>query len=769
MNIYVYPTGNDNIGNGSLEKPFCSLERAVTEIESLRKSNRNDIIEVYVNQGNYSLSQPLMINEKHNNTKIIAVGNVELKGTITLDNIVWHNYALNDKIKVAQIDRGLDIDGFYVNSEHQIMARYPNYTEGVVPLGGATSEENIKERIKNYKSVEGGYIRAIHSYGWGGNSYIITGRDEALPLGLSLKWVGDNNRGSEYNKEMLVIENIFEELDAPNEWYYDKKSGELFYYPAVDINLNNATFEVAVNSDIIKINGAENVTFDGFSFAKTSRTMFTVEKPDKQYVPLLRGDWAVVRSGAVLIENSKNINIINSEFKEIYGNAIFISGKNLGHRIDNNEFHNIGASCVQVVGLDSSVYEPSFWERKEEGFEETHTIHKTTVEMPDKVGPKTDEFPIDIVISNNHMHKMGIYEKQSCGVNISMSKNVQILNNTIHNSARSCININDGTFGGHIIANNDIFDSQRETTDHGPFNSWGRDRFWSVPQFDCTGLFGKEKKSFALLDVVETIKIHNNRFHHDSILSHSWGIDLDDGSSNYEIYNNLCLGIGVKLREGFKRRVYNNIIVGGQFQIHCTYEGADDQIESNIIINSNPWGFAGQAGGSEKRLKDGKYRINNNWYYNNGEEIEMPDFWEQNGYDENCIINENPQFKDVNENDYTVTNTAVIENVKFCNFNMSAFGKPNCKYKSPIFIQKKNKTTEDLNETLWNGAIISNINHAIMSATATNGTNGVYFKEVPENCLAYELGYRTNKVIKEINGKDIANVEDFIAFYKINN
>ena len=29
-----------------------------------------------------------------------------------------------------------------------------------------------------------------------------------------------------------------------------------------------------------------------------------------------------------------------------------------------------------------------------------------------------------------------------------------------------------------------------------------------------------------------------------------WGIDLDDGSSNYVVKNNLCIGVGVKLREG---------------------------------------------------------------------------------------------------------------------------------------------------------------------------------------------------------------------------
>ena len=42
---------------------------------------------------------------------------------------------------------------------------------------------------------------------------------------------------------------------------------------------------------------------------------------------------------------------------------------------------------------------------------------------------------------------------------------------------------------------------------------------------------------------------------------HGWDIDLDDGSSNFHIVENLCLCGGIKLREGFLRVVENNIMV----------------------------------------------------------------------------------------------------------------------------------------------------------------------------------------------------------------
>ena len=43
---------------------------------------------------------------------------------------------------------------------------------------------------------------------------------------------------------------------------------------------------------------------------------------------------------------------------------------------------------------------------------------------------------------------------------------------------RAGINISEGTWGGHLLEHNDVFDTVLETGDHGSFNSWGRDRFW---------------------------------------------------------------------------------------------------------------------------------------------------------------------------------------------------------------------------------------------------------------------------------------------------
>ena len=65
----------------------------------------------------------------------------------------------------------------------------------------------------------------------------------------------------------------------------------------------------------------------------------------------------------------------------------------------------------------------------------------------------------------------------------------------------------------------------------------------------------------AFVDAMESVIVRNNFFNEKS----GWGLDLDDGATNYEIYNNISVGgVSMKLREGAYRKVYNNILVPGQ-------------------------------------------------------------------------------------------------------------------------------------------------------------------------------------------------------------
>lgn len=117
------------------------------------------------------------------------------------------------------------------------------------------------------------------------------------------------------------------------------------------------------------------------------------------------------------------------------------------------------------------------------------------------------------------------------------------------------------------------------TGDHGSSNSWGRDRFWH-PNRGALDQITSQHPELILLDAVEPTIIRNSRWRCD----HGWDIDLDDGSSNYEVYNNLCLAGGIKLREGFHRHVHNNIILTDSIHPHVWFNDSHDTIEHNIVM-----------------------------------------------------------------------------------------------------------------------------------------------------------------------------------------
>ena len=167
------------------------------------------------------------------------------------------------------------------------------------------------------------------------------------------------------------------------------------------------------------------------------------------------------------------------------------------------------------------------------------------------------------------------------GVQIQVARGINVRHNTIYRVPRAAINIGDGSFGGHVIEYNDAFATVLETSDHGAFNSWGRDRFWH-PSYEKMSLMVAEHPELVLLDALFTTYIRYNRFRCD----HGWDIDLDDGSSNYHIYGNVCLRGGIKLREGFNRIVENNILINNTLHPHLWFQNCGDIIRRNVFTQA---------------------------------------------------------------------------------------------------------------------------------------------------------------------------------------
>lgn len=760
--ITVSPEGSDTADG--IKLPVRTPARA---LEAARETGAKHI---RLERGEYILDKPLRLDVRDSGLTIDG-GGALLTPAKPLRELSWERWERDGRVLRAKVDVNGRIDMLYSRGVPLTLARYPNYEEGKLPLGGAAGAAELRERSARWAHPETGYIRALHQNGWGGNSYFIRGRlggyagtagagtagagtehdaeydIESEQLGLSLRWIGDNNRGRGFSANALVAEGILEELDAPGEWFHDDKSGCLYVYPPEGDDLS----ELYAASDwrVIDIRGdsaespARDITIRALRIAYTARSMFSGEN----YLPLLRGDWRVQTTGAVRLENTLRCAIEDCDFCEIGGTAVFMYGKNALDAVRGCSMWSLGASGIQVAGKHSAVRQPSYWENAL-GL----PVHATSVDEPDLSGPADDNYPRDIEISRCRIEEIGIFEKQSSGVNISAAARVRIRECTIYGSARSCVNINDGCFGGHELCYCDIGGAQRETTDHGPFNSWGRDRFWSVPRFNASGENGGvirnyNSRDIAMLDCVEMTRIHHNRFTHDPSRGHSWGIDLDDGSSNYDIYDNIVIGTGIKLREGFGRRVRNNVVVGGSIEIHVPYEGARDRIWCNVICSERPWGFAAV---DEARLRATDDYIDRNVYVG----CAVPELLTRCGCERASLKLDGGD--DVRgalmRGDF-----AAAEGL--CGTGFVPFALDSCGCGGGIAEPRAAAVgaSVDGDETLeWLGATVSRVDDSAMSAAAVGDKSGLLLRDVPEESEAYRLGLRRFDIVTERGGTPLA-------------
>ena len=178
---------------------------------------------------------------------------------------------------------------------------------------------------------------------------------------------------------------------------------------------------------------------------------------------------------------------------------------------------------------------------------------------------------------------------------------IRISHNHIYNTPRAGINVNNGRYGGHLFEFNDVHDTVRETSDHGPFNSYGRDPYWcqhvchpdSVPE-GYPRCPGDRHHSFGTLEEItkyarETTVLRNNRFSATRLGGNprpglQFGIDMDDGSANYEVYGNLCVDLGIKTKEGSFIKCHDNIIINGEIRLGNANRDNHVVVENNLDL-----------------------------------------------------------------------------------------------------------------------------------------------------------------------------------------
>jgi hypothetical protein len=732
---YVSTLKGSDSNSGSEQSPFRTIARA----QDAARRIRGEAV-ILLREGIYRLERPLVFTSLDGNAgkrltvrpfgdeKVILTGGAELTG---LEWTPYKNGILQTKIK------GLPaMDMLLVNGEIRHLARYPNFDPDAIRFNGTSADATAPKRVKRWKNPAGGYLHAMHRSDWGDFHYRITGKDKKGNLEMEGGW--QNNRQSGLHKENRMVENIFEELDAPGEWFYAAAAATLYYYPLPGEDVTKVSFESPQIKHLIEMRGSEsnpvcNVTVEGLDLTQTLRTFM------EKYEPLLRSDWTIYRGAAVFFEGAEHCALKNCNLYNLGGNAVFFSNYNRDCEISGSHLTRIGASAVCFVGNPDAVRSPSFEYRQ---FVPSAEIDRTK-------GPRNNNYPADCRVHDNLIHGIGLFEKQITGVELSMCRAITVSHNTIYGTPRAGINISEGTWGGHILEYNDVFNTVRETGDHGSFNSWGRDRFWYPVRETLDSLLTTDHRELVLADAIETTVIRHNRFRCDR----GWDIDLDDGSSNYHIYNNLCLNGGLKLREGFYRVVENNILINNTFYRHVWFKDNGNVFTRNIVML--PY----------EKTPDNKSL---------GALIDCNIFTDSVSYrtaleygtDTHSIVSK-VNFIDPAAGDFRIADSSPeVFRMGFQNFEMNRFGVMSGRLKSlaetpempaPLFAADK-ISSEVLT---WESAQIKNLNTpGERSATGMDSERGVYVISVGAYGNELRDYLKSNDVILGFAGKPVNSLDD---------
>lgn len=757
MDIYVSPVATGP-ANGSLEHPYPSILEAQL---AARTKLGKELVNIWLLDGSYYLDQPLTFSHEDGGTKQHPVyyralneGKAIVSGGRRLE-VQWSPY--EEGIFVCDLPDGLVIDQLFINERRQEMARFPNSREGKNVFDCWTLSHSAeanpsqdplsKDRIASWSDPSGAYLHAMHRALWGGMHYQVKGKKGDGSLDLEGGW--QNNRPDKMHKLYRFIEHVFEELDAPGEWYFDQEQAKLYYHPWPGTDIQEAKVEIVSLRHLIEFNGSQSeavkhLHLEGLILKHTARVFMENKEP------LLRSDWTTYRGGAVFFNGAENCSVTRCEFDQVGGNSIFVNNYNRHISINTCYIHESGANGIAFVGDPATVRNPIF----RYGPQDYQDLDLTP-------GPKGDNYPSNCLVYDCLITKTGRTEKQTAPIQISMSHRITVAHCSIYDVPRAGINISEGTFGGHIIEYCDVFNTVLETGDHGSFNSWGRDRFWD-PDIPTMNREVAENPDLPYLDMLEPNIIRNSRWRCD----HGWAIDLDDGSSWYRIYNNLLLAGGLKLREGYHRDVSNNIVVNDGLHPHVWPSKNGDVIRGNIFSGSHR--AIAMNRGMEDDEKWGK-QIDYNLFTSSEQDRLL---YALNFCDLNSLVGD-PAFRDPDSGDYTVGPHSPARELGFVNFDMTLFGvvSPRLKsiVKTPIFPKvniapdTSGISLDPVKLVVWKDAQVSEPRGMALSAYGVSLTaTGIAMYHVPEFSEAWGLGFRSADFITHVNGKEVDSIEEFV-------
>ena len=443
-----------------------------------------------------------------------------------------------------------------------------------------------------------------------------------------------------------IVENVFEGLDEPGEWYLNRKTGVLYVIPRLGDDLRNAEVIapaapafIHFRGDAIRRQYVEHITFAGIAFEYTNWQLPLGNSNDRQ------GSASV--PAAITLTGTRHCGFARCGVMRI-GTFAFEIGKGCrDNHFTHNEIGYLGAGGFRVNG----------------GTEKDPPLERTGYN----------------VISDNVLHLYGQEYPSAVGVLLMHTNGNHVAHNDIHH----------GWYTGVSIGWN-----------------WGYQRSISrdnVIEFNHIHHIGQgllsDMGAIYTLGISPGTVLRNNLIH-DVEANHygGWGIYNDEGSSHLLIENNIVYNTkfaGYNIHFCKEVTVRNNIFAFGRLQQLSRSRVEPHKsvfFENNIVywkegeLLDNKWKdkpytfyFHPKNSGGSREIS-GTFDMDWNCYYNPTLALADVTFngmnwrqWHEAGKDRHSIYAD-PQFVDADNHDFRLRPESPVLELGFVPIDMSTVG-----------------------------------------------------------------------------------------------
>lgn len=376
LKIYVAVNGKDS-WSGRLptpnskrtDGPFATLERARDEIRKLKQQGKfpKGGVIVEVKSGIYELKQPLILTAEDSGLPDAPIiyrasksKTVRLLGGRLVTN--WRKVSdpsvldrldetVRDKICQADLkalgitDFGSPVGGgleLFFNDAPMVLARYPN--EGFIRIADVVEYDGhqihgIKgskvgrfyyegDRPKRWLGEKDAWLHGYWFWDWSDQRHKL----KAIDIEKRILEVEPPYHYYGYRKgQWFYAYNILAELDVAGEWYLDRETGLLYFYPPSDIQKGEAI--VSVLPTLLKMQDVSRVRWEGF---------------------IMEG----ARGTVVTIVGGTNVQILGCVIRNSGGWAVRVDG-GTNHSIVSCDIYGMGEGGISLSGGDRKTLTPS--------------------------------------------------------------------------------------------------------------------------------------------------------------------------------------------------------------------------------------------------------------------------------------------------------------------------------------------------------------------------------------------------------------------------